>query len=71
MKVGKIIYLCRKRMNLTQNDLAELSGLNRVTLGSWERGRNEPKVGDFIKLLNAMGFDLKIVRYERTEDKKK
>lgn len=52
------------KTDMTQHDLEKLTGIHRNTISSWERGLYEPKVRDFIKVLNAMGYDLKVVHLE-------
>lgn len=34
----------RKKKNLTQEQLAEILGVNRTTVTLWERGINKPKI---------------------------
>lgn len=67
MKTGKVLYLCRKKANLTQYALEKKTGLNRSSIANWENGKCEPRVSDFIKLLNVMGYDLKIVKFEKRQ----
>ena len=64
MNVKKVIHICRMKTDMTQHDLEKLTGIHRNTISSWERGLYEPKVRDFIKVLNAMGYDLKVVHLE-------
>ena len=37
-KTGKFIATCRKKKNLTQNELAELLGISKNAVSKWERG---------------------------------
>lgn len=41
-KVGKFIYECRKKKNLTQEQLAEKLGISDRAVSKWERGLNLP-----------------------------
>lgn len=42
-KDSKIIHL-RKRLNLTQRQVAEALGVTDQTVSNWEQGRSEPKL---------------------------
>ena len=37
-KIGKFIYECRKKKNITQQELAEKLGVSDRTIGNWENG---------------------------------
>lgn len=41
-KIGKFIAVCRKKQNLTQEQLAEKLGISKNAVSKWERGLNLP-----------------------------
>lgn len=45
----------RKRMGLTQEDLARLVGVERSTVTKWESGQNEPPLPMLAKLADVLG----------------
>lgn len=45
----------RKNRNMTQEELAAASGINRVTIAKYETGRQEPTVANALKLATALG----------------
>lgn len=61
IEFGKWFRKERKAKNLTQSDVAEMSGFTRQTIGEIENGGN---VGFFVilKALRAMGLGLSIDR---------
>ncbi len=64
--MGNIIHyfdIIRKRrneLNLTQNDLAELSGIGLRTIKEIESGSGNPTINTIIKLLNVLGLEIYI-----------
>lgn len=44
----------RKRKNLTQEQLAEMLGVNRTTVTLWELGINKPKIETIEKLTEIL-----------------
>ena len=67
--IGEIIRLCRKRKGWTQRQLSRISGVSVSVISSAETGKHEPRYFIYMTLLNALGFDLRIVELE--EDAKK
>ena len=47
------IRCLRKRMNISQEQLARLVGLNRGNIASYEKGTAEPKICNLVKLANV------------------
>lgn len=53
---GRHIFLIRKKMILTQRELAKILGVSYDTLNSWEQGRryigieNERKIKEYCKV---------------------
>ncbi|WP_099360539.1 helix-turn-helix domain-containing protein [Aeromonas dhakensis] len=50
----------RKRLGLTQESLAELAGIKRITLQSWERGLSSPPA-IALSALGSVGMDVLFV----------
>ncbi len=50
MTIGKRIKNIRKLNRITQEKLAELLGVSRVTISSWENDENAPTVDNIIYL---------------------
>lgn len=54
-KIGKFISECRKKKNITQEQLAEKLNISKNAVSKWERGLNLPDVSimqDLCKILN-------------------
>lgn len=45
----------RERRALTQAELAQMAGINRVTLNTIEAGHSEPRAGTVRRLARALG----------------
>ena len=53
----------RRQAGLTQQQLAERAGLNRVTVGRMENlANNDMSAAALVRLLEAAGFDVKVVK---------
>lgn len=61
-KYGKILYAARRSAGLTQIDLFIRSGVRDKLISAYENGHTVPSVEKFEKLLNACGFEMKIVK---------
>ena len=57
----------RKALKLTQEQLAELSGLNSIA--DIEGGRSNPNLSTIIKLANSLGVDVWELFYDTTSEK--
>lgn len=57
-KIGNFIAACRKKSNMTQQELAERLGVSDRTVGNWENGRNMPDLSLFKPLCNELGINL-------------
>ncbi len=57
-KIGKFIAECRKKKNLTQQELAEKLSVSDRTVGNWENGRNMPDLSLFKPLCNELDISL-------------
>ena len=55
-RVGYKIRECREEMNLTQSELAKLSGVSRTTISSLENGVDKTTTTEtLIKIAEALG----------------
>ena len=57
-KIGKYIVECRKKKNMTQQELAEKLGVSDRTIGNWENGRNMPDLSLFKPLSEILGISI-------------
>ena len=46
----------REKKRLTQQELADRLGINRVTITQWETGKSNPRPVIFPKLIKALGL---------------
>jgi transcriptional regulator with XRE-family HTH domain len=61
--VAEQLKEARRQAGLTQQQLAERAGLNRVTVGRMENlANNDMSVAALVRLLEAAGFDVKVVK---------
>lgn len=58
--LGKTIAERRKRLQLSQQDLAQASGVNRAFLSNVEQGKRNPSIGAVASI--AKGLRMKISR---------
>jgi len=59
IKFGKVLRKHRKARGLTQEELAELSGLHFTYIGSVERGERNVSIKSIDTLLKALGLSYK------------
>ena len=52
------IRLLRKRLKLSQEELANRVGLNRGNIASYENGTAEPKICNLLKIANLFGISI-------------
>ena len=74
MNIGKNIKQLREEKNLTQEKLAELSGLEQSYVGQAERGEKNITLNSLMKLTNAMNVSISEFTMElegAVEEKKK
>lgn len=57
-KFGEKLRSYRVKANLSQEQLAELSGLHRNYIGGMERGERNPTITSLRKLSKALGISL-------------
>lgn len=53
--IGKYIGECRRRLGLTQEQLAERAGVSKSSVSKWEGGRTVPDVEVLLKLSKLFG----------------
>lgn len=59
MTLGENLRFLRKRKNLTQKELAELSGVSCNSIINYENGRRtDPPISQVLKIANALEVDL-------------
>jgi len=61
--VGKAIRRHRKRLEMSQVQLAEAVGVSRTTVADWERGASDPTDENLEKLAGLFGVDVPDLRY--------
>jgi transcriptional regulator with XRE-family HTH domain len=54
--LGRVLAVLRAALDLTQSDLARLSGVKRSSISEYERGRSTPDAVTLERLLAAMRF---------------
>ena len=59
--VGVAFRLTRRRLRLSQRELAAALGWDRATVGRWESGHVSPALGRVDGVLRGMGFRLAVV----------
>ncbi len=57
---GKRLRATRNSAGFNQKQLAEAAGTNQSTISDWERGNASPTVAQLAKLLDTMGYTLKL-----------
>lgn len=56
--IGQIIKEQRKRLKLTQFELAEKVGMHEKQISRIEAGQNYPTFDNFIKIINILGLSM-------------
>lgn len=59
--IGEMISL-RKEKQITQSQLAELTGNKQQVISRIEKRENSPSLKTFCNLINALGYELQIVK---------
>lgn len=60
---GEMIRMLRKNLNWPRSKLSEASGVGEYTIANIERN-DDCKVSNFEKLIEAMGYEMEILRKE-------
>lgn len=66
--IGKICQQYRLKNNLTQNEVAELTGLEPRHISQIERGMSKGSIDTLIKLCNAYKITPDIILYDLLDD---
>lgn len=62
--IGEMISL-RKQEKVTQSKLAELTGCKQQVISRIEKKENSPSLRMFSNMLNALGYELQIVKKQK------
>ena len=65
MRGADPIREARTRAGLTQDELAERSGIARSLIARWEQGEVSPSIDNFLAVIEACGFEIPLVLAER------
>ena len=60
MTIGESIKRVRKKVGLTQAELAAKIGTNKSYISRVETGRTEPKVSTFYRIASALGLNVEL-----------
>ena len=63
-EIGRYIRTIRKDNKLTQQELSDLSGVNRRFLSELENGKSTAEIGKVLHVLKCFGCDITL-RYRR------
>lgn len=69
--IGKAFQECRKRNRLTQNEVAEMAGMEPRYISQIERGISKGSIDTLIKLCNAYKITPDVILYDLLDDKVK
>ena len=58
MLISKTIATRRKTLGISQNDLAEMSGVSLATIKNIERGAGNPSFQTVEKILSVLGLEI-------------
>ena len=58
IKIGRFIAACRKRVNLTQLQLADKLGITDKAVSKWERGITMPDTSIMLELCDILGISV-------------
>lgn len=59
---GQILEEARKKAHITQSELAERIGADKLYISRIEKGKTEPKVSTFYRIVNALGLSVELVQ---------
>ena len=60
MEIIKMLVAARKEQNMTQSDLAKVTGINQADISKLENGNRNPSLNMLKKLAEGLGMQLKI-----------
>lgn len=67
MEIIKATVEARKKSNLSQRDLSKISGIKQPAIARIESLRGSPRIATIMKILNSMGYTLKVVPLNKTK----
>lgn len=59
-QVAEIYKACRKEKNMTQNDLAKITGIAQPNINRFESASSNPSLELLVKMAAAMGMEVEI-----------
>lgn len=62
MNIGEVIKEYRKCNNWSAKDLAKRAGVTQRAISYWENGRRKPSYENVKKVLDALDYEIKIVK---------
>ncbi|MDO5016453.1 MAG: helix-turn-helix transcriptional regulator [Eubacteriales bacterium] len=66
MKLGEKIYALRKRLGMSQEDLASTLNVSRQSISNWETGAANPEIGKLSLLAETLGVSVDFLLDEDT-----
>ena len=57
-----LMITLRKEQNISQSKLAEMTGTKQQVVSRVEKNENSPSLKSFCNMLNALGYELQIVK---------
>ena len=64
-EIGKTIKELRSEMKITQEELANFTGLSRIGVVKLEKEENDLKLSSLIKISNLLGFEIVLRKRSR------
>lgn len=65
---GKVFKQARREMGLTQQEIAEASGVKRPNIARLESGKHSPTIDMLQRVAESMGMEMEIRLMEREND---
>jgi len=65
MRVGQALRQHRRELGLTQDELADLIGVNRRVIGELERGKGSVRLEIVLNVARVLGIDVDLRPRER------
>ena len=59
--LAELILISRRRVRMSQEELASAVGANRASVSLWERGARVPSLGNFATLSKVFEWDAPVV----------
>lgn len=64
----KSVKELRQTTSLNQSQFAKLVDIPRSMINRYENGHTEPSLANYVKIVEALGFELKLIERELTEN---